>query len=184
MQVEYFDISGPFLVTPQTFVDERGTFTETFRTSDLNELAGETLDFVQENVSRSTSKGTLRGLHFQLPPAAQGKLVRCAKGKILDVAVDLRRDSDSYGQHMTAELDASLAQSLWVPSGFAHGFVTLEAGCEVVYKVTATYAPKLDRGLFWADPDLAINWGMNENQVLLSEKDQKAGRFADFDSPF
>ncbi len=179
MNFQSFNIAGPLLLTPKVFADERGAFMETFRLNDLTGEYSQDIDFVQENLARSTKAHTLRGLHFQIPPHAQGKLVRCAKGTILDVAVDIRKNSATYGQHIAVELTADTAQSLWVPAGFAHGYLTLADHCEILYKTTAYYAPDHERSLHWADPDLNIHWGIGEADVILSQKDREASSFGD-----
>jgi dTDP-4-dehydrorhamnose 3,5-epimerase len=173
-----FDIDGPVLITPRRFCDHRGFFSETFR-ADLLAANGIDAVFVQDNHVRSGSRGVLRGLHFQIPPQAQGKLVRVARGSILDVCVDLRQNSPTYGKHVAAELSAANWQQLWVPVGFAHGYVTLEADTEVLYKTTDTYAPQHERSLAWDDPALAIDWRVPHGEVTLSDKDRAQPRLAD-----
>jgi len=179
--LEIFDVK---LITPKRFGDERGFFMETFRQDSFNESVGQNVTFVQDNHSLSTSANTLRGLHFQAPPHAQGKLVRCIRGSITDVAVDARKTSPSYGHHVSVKLSAENAQQLWVPKGFLHGFVTLEPHTEVVYKVTDYYSPECDGNVLWNDPDLAIDWGISEDSVVLSGKDAKAPTFNAFTTPF
>ena len=127
----------------------------------------------------STQKGVLRGLHYQLPPHAQGKLVRCSRGAILDVGLDIRAGSPTFGRHIAVELSAENWRQLWVPPGLAHGYVTLTDDCEVIYKVTDYYAPDCDRGIAWDDPDLAIDWRIPPNEVFLSDKDRKQPRLKD-----
>jgi dTDP-4-dehydrorhamnose 3,5-epimerase len=134
---------------------------------------------VQDNHVHSAQRGVLRGLHFQTEPHAQGKLVRCTRGSILDVGVDIRVGSPTYGRHAAVELSASNWCQLWVPPGFAHGYVTLEDDCEVIYKVTDYYAPECDRGIAWNDPDLAIDWRIPVTDVILSEKDKKQPRLSE-----
>jgi dTDP-4-dehydrorhamnose 3,5-epimerase len=143
-----------------------------------------TAPFIQDNHVRSTQKGVLRGLHFQTPPHAQGKLVRCTRGSILDVAVDIRVGSPSYGRHVAAALSADNWAQLWVPPGFAHGYLTLEDDCEVIYKVTDYYAPECDRGLAWDDPALQITWGISAADVVLSDKDRKQPKLAEMPPAF
>jgi dTDP-4-dehydrorhamnose 3,5-epimerase len=173
-----FAIPGPVLLTARKFGDARGFFLETYSAAQFEALG--ILDvFVQDNQSLSRPVGTVRGLHFQLAPAAQGKLVRVLRGRILDVAVDLRRSSPFYGQHVAAELSAEAANQLFVPVGFAHGFCTLEPDTEVAYKVTAPYAPTLDRGLAWDDPALGIAWPVAPEAAELSAKDRAQPRLAD-----
>jgi len=167
---------------PKIHKDGRGSFSESFRQDVFIQETGTDSDFVQENLAFNRKKNTLRGLHFQAPPHAQGKLVRCQKGAILDVIVDIRSGSRSYGQTISVELTSEDQASLWVPPGFLHGYITQTARCEVVYKVTAYYAPDAERSVRWDDPDLAIDWG--PNKPVLSAKDKAAGSFANLHSPF
>jgi dTDP-4-dehydrorhamnose 3,5-epimerase len=173
-----FDIDGPVLITPRRISDDRGFFSETFR-ADLLAAGGMEVAFVQDNHVRSAARGVLRGLHFQAPPRAQAKLVRVARGAILDVCVDIRDRSPTYGRHVAVELSAANWRQIWVPAGFAHGYVTLEADTEVLYKTTDYYAPEYDRGLAWDDPALAIDWQVPRGEVTLSERDRKQPRLAD-----
>jgi dTDP-4-dehydrorhamnose 3,5-epimerase len=172
------DIDGPVLIAPRQIADQRGFFSETFR-ADLLAAAGIEATFVQDNHVRSEARGVLRGLHFQVAPAAQGKLVRVARGSVVDVCVDLRDGSPTLGKCISVELSAANWRQLWVPVGFAHGYVTLEAGTEVLYKTTEYYAPHLDRGLAWDDPALAIDWRVPRGEVTMSEKDGKQPRLAE-----
>ena len=183
MDVQRFDLDGVLLLTPRRFGDDRGFFSETFSAPRLVE-AGFDRAFVQDNHSLSRAKGVVRGLHFQAPPHAQDKLVRATRGAILDVAVDIRRGSPTYGRHVAAELSAENWAQLLVPVGFAHGFVTLEPDTEVQYKVTDIYAPETEGAIRWNDPDLAVDWPVAEGAATLSDKDAIAPFFADFDSPF
>jgi dTDP-4-dehydrorhamnose 3,5-epimerase len=178
MNVERFDIPGVLLLTPKMHGDQRGFFSEVFRVDQFAKAAGG-INFVQDNHVYSSQRGVLRGLHFQTPPHAQGKLVRCTRGAILDVAVDIREGSPTYGRHVAVELSAANWQQLWVPAGFAHGYLTLEAECEVIYKVTDYYAPECDRGIAWDDPVLAIQWPVASADIILSEKDRVQPRLAD-----
>ncbi len=180
--IETCDIDGLLVITPTKHEDSRGFFSETCNGQVLHE-AGFDKVFVQDNQSLSHQKGVLRGLHFQTPPFAQDKLVRVLQGSILDVAVDLRRASPTYGQHFSIELSARNWKQLLIPVGFAHAFITLEPDTEVFYKVTDYYAPKNDCGLRWDDPDLAIQWP-DRCTPVLSEKDATLPSFADFTSPF
>jgi len=166
------------LLTPRRFGDHRGWFTETWsrRTHDIA--------FCQDNMSLSAEVGTIRGLHFQKPPHAQAKLVMVLQGAILDVAVDIRRASSTFGQHVAVELSAAAGNQLLIPRGFAHGFCTLEPGTQVMYKVDDFFAPESDAGIFWADPDLAINWPVRVDQAHLSPKDLGLPRLKDIESPF
>ena len=175
--------SPVFLVTPKRHGDHRGWFIESYNQASFSELAP--VVFVQDNHSMSLERGTLRGLHFQLPPHAQDKLVRCSRGSIFDVAVDIRRGSPTYGHWVGAELSAENGRQLFVPKGFAHGFVTLEEATEVQYKCTDFYAPTADSGLRWNDPQIDIGWPLDgDTGPHLSEKDEKQPFLADFDSPF
>jgi dTDP-4-dehydrorhamnose 3,5-epimerase len=186
-------LEGPLLVTPQVFGDERGFFYESwnerrFRSeliaAGVPAAEAEAIQFRQDNHSRS-SRGVLRGLHFQLPPEPQGKLVRCSVGAIFDVAVDLRRASPTYGQWVGAELSAENHQQLWVPEGFAHGFLTLSAVAEVQYKASGFWNRDCERSLRWNDPALAITWPLEQAgvaQPLLAEKDAAAPELAQLEA--
>jgi dTDP-4-dehydrorhamnose 3,5-epimerase len=183
MQVKETEIPAVKLIVPRKFGDHRGFFSETYNRKVLSD-AGINLDFVQDNHSLSAQKGVLRGLHFQTPPFAQDKLVRVTRGRIFDVAVDIRRDSPTFGRHVAAELSAENWMQILAPIGFAHGFVTLEPDTEVVYKVTNYYAPAHDRGILWNDPDLGIRWPVSAEDVILSDKDKAQPRFADMERVF
>lgn len=176
-------IHDVILVEPKRFGDHRGFFSETFHAGRYDE-AGIKGPFVQDNHSLSREQGVLRGLHFQIAPSPQGKLVRCTAGKILDVAVDIRKGSATFGQHVSAELSADNGHQLWVPEGFAHGFVTLTPDTEVQYKVTGYYDPEADRGLAWDDPALGIDWGLGGSQPVLSDKDTKHPTLAELPEHF
>lgn len=166
------------VVTPQRHKDERGFFSEVYSARSFAERVAD-VTFVQDNHSWSRDAGTIRGLHFQLPPHAQGKLVRVARGCILDVAVDLRRTSPTFGRHVAVELSAENWKQMWVPPGFAHGFCTLTPDCEVLYKVTALYAASHDRGLRFDDPALGIEWPVSPEAAVVSVKDRAHPRLAD-----
>ncbi|WP_188261057.1 dTDP-4-dehydrorhamnose 3,5-epimerase [Azospirillum tabaci] len=166
------------IIRPKKFGDSRGFFSETYSKKAF-EAAGLHYDFVQDNQSLSAEVGTVRGLHFQLAPFAQDKLVRVVKGAILDVAVDIRKGSPTYGQHVAAVVSAEEWNQILVPIGFAHGFCTLEPDTEVIYKVTNFYSAEHDRGLLWNDPDLGIDWPVAADKALLSDKDRKQPRLAD-----
>ena len=183
MQVEDTAIPAVKIVAPKKFGDHRGFFSEVYSRAAWRE-AGLDFEFVQDNHSFSAEKGVIRGLHFQTSPFGQDKLVRVARGRILDVAVDLRRSSPTYGRHVAVELSAENWRQLLVPIGFAHGFCTLEPDCEVLYKVTNVYSPAHDRGLAFDDPALGINWGVDTEQAILSDKDRKHPRLADLGPVF
>jgi dTDP-4-dehydrorhamnose 3,5-epimerase len=171
------------LIRPRRFGDGRGWFVETYNLDKYVRL-GVGVRFVQDNHSLSRSPWVLRGLHFQAPPRGQDKLVRCVKGRIWDVAADVRRGSPTFGQWVGAELSAENGNQLFLPVGFAHGFLTLEPDCEVEYKVSDLYAPECDGGLIWNDPTLAIDWPLGADAPVLSDKDTRLPALADFDSPF
>jgi dTDP-4-dehydrorhamnose 3,5-epimerase len=170
MRVERLAIPEVLCITPERYTDVRGFFSETYNAARFAE-AGIPANFVQDNHSYSRQKGTIRGLHCQIAPNVQGKLVRCVRGAIWDVAVDLRVGSPTYGQYVSAVLSAENWQQLWIPGGFLHGFCTLEPDSEVLYKVTAPYDKAAERGVIWNDPTLALPWPVKPEQVVLSEKD-------------
>ena len=165
-------IDGPLLVSARRFGDARGVFSETYSRRDFVAL-GIPDEFVQDNQSHSAAVGTVRGLHFQTAPEPQAKLVRVLRGRILDVAVDCRSGSPTRGRHIAVELSADNGLMLYVPVGFAHGFVTREPDTEVAYKVTGYYAPACDGGILWSDPALGIDWGVDAGAAVLSDKDQR-----------
>lgn len=183
MDVEVTAISGVLLLKPRYFHDARGYFVETFNVRAAHE-AGLKAEFVQDNQALSLKRGTVRALHFQVQPRVQAKLVRVLRGSIYDVAVDLRAGSPSYGGWVAATLTAKGGEQIFVPRGFAHGYCTLEDDTEVAYKVDDYYAPDYERGLIWDDPTLGIGWPVATADVVLSDKDRKLPRFADFVSPF
>ncbi len=178
MEIEALAIPDVKLIRPKRFGDARGFFSEVYSRSAMAAV-GITTEFVQDNHSRSAAAGTIRGLHFQTAPFGQDKLVRVTKGRILDVAVDLRRGSPTYGRHVSAELSAENWTQILVPIGFAHGFCTLEADTEVLYKVSNVYSPANDGGVIWNDPDLDITWPVQADAAVLSDKDTKLPRFRD-----
>jgi dTDP-4-dehydrorhamnose 3,5-epimerase len=182
MQVEATELHGVVIVTPQRFGDERGWFSETFNAARMA-AAGIAALFVQDNHSMSAKVGTLRGLHYQKPPHAQDKLVRCSKGAIFDVAVDFRRGSPTFGRWVGVELTPENGRQLLVPKGFLHGFVTRAEYTEVQYKCSDVYAPDCDAGVRWDDPTIGIDWGLTGAPVL-SGKDQIQPLLADVVSPF
>lgn len=171
MEVHSLEIPEVKLIVPKIHRDARGFLSETFSRRGL-QAAGIVADFIQDNHSLSVEAGTLRGLHFQAPPHAQGKLVRVTRGSIYDVAVDVRVGSPTYGRHVAAVLSAANWTQMWIPVGFAHGFCTLEPNTEVIYKVTAYYAPESDRGLKWDDAELGIDWPVKPGGATLSDKDR------------
>lgn len=183
MQFEDTAIPDVKIVTPKKHGDARGFFSEVYKQSDWK-AAGLDLSFVQDNHSYSAPAGTLRGLHFQIDPAGQDKLIRVVRGRVLDVAVDLRRSSPTFGKHVAVELSAENWRQLLVPIGFAHGFVTLEPDTEVLYKLTSLYSPAHDRGLAWDDPDLGIDWAIPAGGPLLSERDKHWPRLRDLKDAF
>jgi dTDP-4-dehydrorhamnose 3,5-epimerase len=178
MDVREFAINGLKLIIPKRFSDARGYFQETWSDRVYRNALGP-LNFVQDNLSLSLKRGTLRGLHFQKPPYAQGKLVRIGRGSIFDVAVDIRKGSPTFGQHVALTLDATDGAQFWVPPGFLHGFCTLEDNTEVCYKATSYYSPAHDAGVAWDDPELGIEWPVDTASVVLSEKDQQLQRFSE-----
>ncbi|TGE21690.1 dTDP-4-dehydrorhamnose 3,5-epimerase [Hymenobacter aquaticus] len=180
MEIKHHALAGVIEFTPRVFGDPRGAFFESFSARIMQE-AGAVGNWVQDNQS-SSGVGVLRGLHFQRPPHSQAKLVRVAAGRVVDVVVDLRRSSATYGQHVKVELDARRCNMLYVPTGFAHGFMALEENTLFLYKCTDYYAPGSEGGLRWNDPTLGIDWGIDA--PLVSDKDRVLPLFADFDSPF
>jgi dTDP-4-dehydrorhamnose 3,5-epimerase len=183
MQVERTAIPGLLVITPKKHGDSRGFFSETFRADALAD-AGVSQDWVQDNHSLSGRRGVVRGLHYQTAPFVQAKLVRVIRGAILDVAVDIRLGSPTYGRHFAIELSADNWKQVYVPGGFAHGFETLSDTTEVLYKVTAPYSPANEGGLRWDDPSLDIDWTISPEEAALSQRDQEWPAFAKFDSPF
>lgn len=172
MQVVETSIADVKVLVPKKLGDHRGFFSEIYSRKAFDAV-GIRSDFVQDNHSLSAEAGVVRGLHFQLPPAAQDKLVRVVRGAVLDVAVDIRRSSSTFGRHVAHVLSAENWKQMFIPAGFAHGFVTLEPNTEVIYKVTAYYAPERDRGIRWNDPALGIDWGIDAAKAILSERDRK-----------
>jgi dTDP-4-dehydrorhamnose 3,5-epimerase len=173
----------PRIIAPERHVDSRGWFSETFHQKRLREI-GITCRFVQDNQSSSKRAGTLRGLHFQVPPAAQAKLVGVVRGRILDVVVDIRRGSATFGKHVSVELSAESGLQVYVPEGFAHGFVTLEDEVVVMYKASDFYSPAHDSGVFWNDPDIAFPWPFKDDEIIVSDKDRQLPPLKGFVSPF
>ena len=176
------EISDVYIIEPSVFGDNRGYFLESFNLERFKENVYP-IKFVQDNESKS-SKGVLRGLHFQTPPFEQAKLVRCIEGKVRDIAVDIRKGSPTYGMHVSVELSGENKRQLFIPSGFAHGFVVLSEFATFAYKVDNSYAEEYDSGIKYDDSDLNINWGSAENEVQLSVKDKNLPAFKDLNSPF
>lgn len=183
MEFEPLSIADVVLIKPKKIGDDRGYFMETFRQSLFEQHAG-AIEFKQENQSLSAYTGTVRGLHFQLAPRAQGKLVRCIAGAIFDVAVDIRVGSPTYGLYVATELSAQNGHQLWIPAGFAHGFCTLQPSTEVSYKVTDYYSPDHDRGLRWDDPAIGIVWPDVAGDTILSAKDKAQPLLAELKESF
>ena len=170
------------IIEPSVFIDKRGYFLESYNMKKFEDFFGK-VKFLQDNESKST-KGVLRGLHFQKPPFDQAKLVRCIKGRVLDVAVDIRKKSQTYGKSIALELSEENKRQLFIPRGFAHGFLVLSETAIFAYKVDNFYAPKYDAGLNWNDPKLNIKWNVDKNEVIVSEKDSKLPFFSEFKTPF
>lgn len=182
MEVIKTAIEGPVIIEPKVFGDSRGYFFESFSQRDFEAKVGK-INFVQDNESMS-SYGVMRGLHFQRPPFAQSKLVRCVKGRVLDVAVDIRKGSPTYGKHVAMELSEDNHRQIFIPRGFAHGFVVLSDTAVFQYKCDNFYAPQADAGISILDESLGIDWQIPLEKALLSEKDTKHLPLKDFDSPF
>lgn len=183
MEFRSFGLDGPVEVVPRKIEDERGYFSEIFRLAAFTERAG-AVEFVQDNQSLSVRPGTIRGIHFQTHPFAQGKLVRCLSGKVLDVAVDLRRDSPDYGRWIAVTLTPQDNNQLWIPVGFGHAFCTLEPNSVMGYRVTNYYSPQNDQGVAWDDPDIAIDWPALADADTLSTKDRSQPSLAEMPSYF
>lgn len=184
MEFKATKIDGVFLIKPQKFQDDRGFFSETFKESLFAEKTGANVQFVQDNFSYSKRRGTVRGLHYQSSPFEQGKLVRCGRGEITDIAVDVRPNSKTCGQHIKTILSAENGCQLWVPPGFLHGFVALTDECEVMYKVTSYYSKEHDGTVKWNDPTLDIDWGISQSEAIISKKDSEAPLYKDWENPF
>jgi dTDP-4-dehydrorhamnose 3,5-epimerase len=178
MQLIPTEIPEVKLLEPKKFGDHRGFFSEVYSRKALRDL-GIDLEFVQDNHSLSAQKGTIRALHYQLAPMAQDKLVRVVHGSILDVAVDIRKNSPTFGRHVSAVISATNWRQILVPIGFAHGFATLEPDTQVIYKVTNYYSPQHERGILWNDPQIAIDWGIDPKSAVLSDRDTKHPLFKD-----
>ncbi len=176
------EIEGIIIIEPQLFCDERGYFCETFRESDFREKVCD-ITFVQENEA-SSKRGVIRGLHFQNPPCAQSKLVRVVRGRVLDIAVDIRKGSPSYGKHVAVELSEENHRQLFIPQGFAHGYAVLSDGATFLYKCDNYYNKESEGAIVWNDADLNIDWQINPYEAIISEKDQQNQLFRDLDSQF
>ena len=176
------NIEGLAIIEPDVFEDARGYFLESYNEKKVNEFIGNT-SFVQDNESKS-SKGVLRGLHFQKPPFDQAKLARCIEGEVLDIAVDIRKNSKTYGEHVAVLLSGENKRQLFIPRGFAHGFLVLSDNAIFAYKVDNIYAPEYDAGIRWNDKELNIQWGIEDDKVSVSEKDANLLFFSEFESPF
>lgn len=183
MDIQKTVLPGLLIITPARFGDHRGFFSESWNRQRA-QAAGIEIDFVQDNHSLSRDMGTVRGLHFQSPPHAQAKLVRCGRGSLFDVAVDIRKGSPTYGQWFGVELSFENGRQLLIPAGFLHGFVTREPDTEIVYKCSDYYAPECDGAVRFDDPTIGIDWGIAARAAILSDKDANAPLLADFDSPF
>ncbi|MDC1320369.1 dTDP-4-dehydrorhamnose 3,5-epimerase [Flavobacteriaceae bacterium] len=175
-------LDGLVVLKPTIFKDNRGYFMESYNQKNINKLLGN-VNFVQDNESES-SRGVLRGLHFQKPPHTQAKLVRCLKGSVLDVILDLRKDSKTYGIFETIVLSSENKEQLFVPKGFAHGFIVLSESAILSYKVDNYYNPESESGIIWNDPDLNINWKINKKEIIVSEKDKSLPAFNNIINPF
>tara|TARA_B100000927_G_scaffold289506_1_gene286260 strand:- start:1653 stop:2204 length:552 start_codon:yes stop_codon:yes gene_type:complete len=183
MEIYSLEIPEVKVIKPKKNIDNRGYFSEVYSNKSMKEN-GVDLNFLQDNQSLSVDINVVRGLHYQAEPFAQDKLLRCLTGSLLDVAVDLRKDSPTFGKHIKKVISAENFEQILVPIGFAHGFVTLEENTTVLYKVTNFYSPKHDFGVFWNDPELGIDWGIDVSKAIVSEKDQKQPHFKDLKNLF
>jgi len=182
LKVEQTSIEGLVVIEPESFYDSRGYFFESYNQNLFIKKLGD-FKFVQDNESKS-SKGVLRGFHFQKPPFEQAKLVRCIEGEVLDVALDLRKNSSTYGKHEKVILSGDNKKQFFIPRGFAHAFLVLSETAIFSYKVDNIYAPQSDSGIIWNDPSLLINWGIDDSKLIISEKDKSLGVLKNFESPF
>jgi len=182
MKIHKFSISGPLLIEPNCFIDQRGFFIESFKASVFREYG--IPDFFPQDNHSCSGKNVIRGLHFQVPPMGQGKLVRVIRGRVLDVIVDIRLGSPTYGQSIIIELSEENKKILWVPEGFAHGFLSLEDNTDLLYKVTKEYSKEHESGLYFNDPILGIEWGVDIDKLIISDKDKLLPTWENFKSPF
>ena len=182
MKILNTKIKDLLIIEPKIYFDSRGYFFESFNQTLFKKKIGD-FNFLQDNESKST-KGVLRGFHFQKPPFTQAKLVRCIKGEILDVALDLRKNSSTYGKHEKIILSEDNKKQIFIPKGFAHAFLVLSESATLTYKVDNIYAPQYDCGILWNDPGLLIDWNIDESKVIISEKDKNLYMFKNFESPF
>jgi dTDP-4-dehydrorhamnose 3,5-epimerase len=180
--IEALALSGAFLIRPKRYSDDRGWFVETYNKEAFREAVGD-VEFVQDNQSLSVHPFTLRGMHYQIPPKAQGKLVRVQRGSVFDVIIDIRRGSPTYGRHVSVTLTAEGGEQLYAPPGMAHGFLTLEPQVEVAYKVTSLYNKASERGVLWRDPALGIDWPRRE-RIRVADRDDQFPAFADLEPHF
>ncbi|MDA0732126.1 MAG: dTDP-4-dehydrorhamnose 3,5-epimerase [Bacteroidetes bacterium] len=180
MEIKTTFIDGLLLIRPAVFEDNRGCFFESWNAHKFNAAVGMEITFVQDNVSISKAD-VIRGLHYQIPPSAQSKLIRVVSGSILDIAVDIRPDSKTYGQHFSVKLDTESRWQLWIPEGFAHGFRAIEVDTVVMYKCTDFFNPACERSLKWDDTDLGIDWGVSPQDTIMSDKDSAAVSFKDLE---
>lgn len=183
-KIKRFSIAGPVLITPKAHGDDRGLFSETYRADEFSKIVGADVQFLQDNIAVSAKAGTVRGLHAQTPPFEVGKLVQCVRGSIVDIAVDVRKDSPTYGENVRVTLSSENRSQLWVPAGFLHGYATKYVDTCVFYKQTGYYAPDGEISIQWNDPELALDWGLKEDEATLSDKDVQAQNFAKFNTPF
>jgi dTDP-4-dehydrorhamnose 3,5-epimerase len=183
MKIEKSKLEDCFVITPKVFEDHRGYFFESFNQTKFNKAIEKRINFIQDNESKS-DRGVLRGLHFQLPPYTQAKLVRVIQGKVLDVAVDIRKNSPTYGQHHSVILSADNKKQFFVPKGFAHGYAVLSETAIFSYKIDSNYMPSHESGILWNDKDLKIDWRLTNENIILSDRDKSLQSFKDFDSPF
>jgi len=183
MTVKETSLNGCYILEPKVFGDKRGYFLESYNKKKFDKLIGKNIDFIQDNEAKST-RGVLRGLHFQLPPFNQAKLVRVTKGKVLDVVVDLRKSSPTYLQHQTILLSSKNKKQLFVPRGFAHGYIVLSKTAVFYYKVDNQYSPENDSGILWNDEKLGIDWKLEHDKMIISDKDKSLQTLEEFKSPF